>query len=316
MNPSVWQLDYLLYLQNFRDISNHVFDSFFLNISYFGLQQVTYFIFFGMYWAINKEIGRFMINCYTLSYLFNTFLKFTFCIYRPWLLDSRIHPLDGAYGTATGYSFPSGHTAGVVSCFGSLMISFWKNKILRCFSFLIILLVMLSRNYLGVHTPQDVLISFIVGFIIIFGLQVLFRAIEKNKTIYDIYIAVVFILCILLSIYICTKTYPIDYVDGKILFDPKNIGINKVLRIINVFGITLGCYLEAKFINFNPKIGSIFQKIIRVILGLALFLLIEKYMVLFLNNFLSINLSKSITYFISGLFLTFLYPFFIKLRAK
>ncbi|MBR3264493.1 MAG: phosphatase PAP2 family protein [Erysipelotrichaceae bacterium] len=65
--------------------------------------------------------------------------------------------------TATGYSFPSGHSMNASTVFGGGVVRRDLPFVLRITLFLIMSLVGFSRLYLGVHTPQDVLVAFIAG---------------------------------------------------------------------------------------------------------------------------------------------------------
>ena len=112
-----WQIDYLLFLQNFRDLSHHIFDNFFLTITLFGQIFIPMSIICLIYWCINKKTGFYVLSTYLYGFLVNIFLKTTACIYRPWLLDSRVKPLTQAIAGATGYSFPSGHTSEVLDIY-------------------------------------------------------------------------------------------------------------------------------------------------------------------------------------------------------
>ena len=67
----------------------------------------------------------------------------------------------------TGYSFPSGHVMVAVSLYGLLAVMLWQQHhrgwaVLSCGW---ILLVALTRIYLGVHFPSDVLASLNLGFL-------------------------------------------------------------------------------------------------------------------------------------------------------
>ena len=316
MNWFGWQIDYLLFLQNFRDLTNHIFDNFFFTMSDFGIATVTYFLLFGVYWCVNKKIGSFMINCFALSYMANIFLKLTFCIYRPWIIDSRVKPLEKAFLTAPGYSFPSGHTAGATSCWGSFAASYWNNKIIRYSSLAIILLVMLSRNYLGVHTPQDVIVSFVVGIAFIIGIKKLFDFMDKKEDRYGYFIVFAFITVILFGLYIYFKPYPIDFVNGELLYDPTGVKLSSIARIFNLFGLIFGCYLELKLINFKAEHGGIIEKICRLGLGLYILNLLDLNLADILGGFVDYQAGKCAAYFILGLFPTFIYPCFIKLFEK
>jgi membrane-associated phospholipid phosphatase len=92
---------------------------------------------------------------------FNEILKLIFRRKRP-----DIHRLI----TARGYSFPSGHSMGSVVFYGmiSYFVSrFTNSKFLKAFTYiassLVVLMTGISRIYLGVHYPSDVIAGFLAG---------------------------------------------------------------------------------------------------------------------------------------------------------
>lgn len=113
-------------------------------------------------WCINKRWGfRFLLVGLTGSVM-NQLLKAIFLIPRPWVQDPSFTIVESARGGATGYSFPSGHTQSAATLFGTLAM--WSRKwwsTLLCV--VMVLLVGLSRMYLGVHTPLDVGVSLLTG---------------------------------------------------------------------------------------------------------------------------------------------------------
>ena len=311
-----WQINYLLFLQNFRDLSHHIFDNFFLTITLFGQIFIPMSIICLIYWCINKKTGFYVLSTYLYGFLVNIFLKTTACIYRPWLLDSRVKPLTQAIAGATGYSFPSGHTSEVVTGFGSIAKSFWGNKVLRYLCFIIIFFVMLSRNYLGVHTPQDVIVSFLIGVCLIFANEKLLKWVDDGKNRDFILISVVTIFCILLTLYVTYKSYPIHYLNGKVLYDPSFIKTDIFIKTGFILGAFYGWCIEKRFVNFSAEIGSIANKIVRFIVGIVIFYTLFN----LANNIFVLYLGEKLGYFIgyfsAGLFMTLIYPFFVKLTQK
>ncbi len=82
-------------------------------------------------------------------------------------------------------SYPSGHAMGAIAFYGFLIYLFYnfkmntwlKTGILLIFSFLI-LAIGISRVYLGVHYPSDIVGGFIAGFIWIIFCVILFQVMD------------------------------------------------------------------------------------------------------------------------------------------
>ena len=122
-----------------------------------------------IFWSVDRSLGyRIIANCLS-GHLVNNFLKLTACVYRPWIREHKLIPAPQAVESATGYSFPSGHTQMAMSFYGSIAVHFRSGNPLVCvLCTVMILLTGFSRNYLGVHTPQDVFVSIMIGLILLF----------------------------------------------------------------------------------------------------------------------------------------------------
>ena len=116
----------------------------------------------------NKKYGIFMAIDLILITIFQYILKFTFL---------RVRPVDINLIEETGYSFPSGHSLTAFAFYGFIIYLIQtsnlnkrsKNIYTILFS-IIILVVGLSRVYLGVHFFTDVLgaFSFSLAFLIVY----------------------------------------------------------------------------------------------------------------------------------------------------
>lgn len=96
----------------------------------------------------------------------------------------RARPLVEALYLETGSSFPSGHTTAAMALYGFILYTVWKhekhplsNPFIIFLSILIVLIGM-SRLYLGVHYLSDVLAGYLLGLI---WLSVSIR-LSKNKS--------------------------------------------------------------------------------------------------------------------------------------
>ena len=114
-----------------------------------------------MAFAPGKRPGIFCTVNLVLVVILNTLLK---------ELIQRPRPESINLITETGFSFPSGHSMVAMAFFGLLVWLVWhyeKNRTLRlvcCAGFsLMILLIGLSRIYLGVHYASDVLGGFCIS---------------------------------------------------------------------------------------------------------------------------------------------------------
>ena len=152
-------MDFLLWLQGVR---TPAVEGFFLVFTHLGDQIAVVAVLCLFLWCIDREFAIRLALVFFLGGIANQFLKLVFAVPRPWLLDARILPVEQAMASATGWSFPSGHTASAVALFGGLFL-YAKKWPQRIACVLAVLLVALSRLVLGVHTPADVFVSLAVG---------------------------------------------------------------------------------------------------------------------------------------------------------
>ena len=140
---------------------NYFFNSLALFISYFGL------IFTGLLIAMilyifggkkGKKVAILLIVTILITFLITQLLKLLIMRPRPYTQLTTLI----VCAVESDYSFPSGHTS------MSAAISYILGKKYNCFKFTIIMpiLVGLSRMYLGVHYPSDVICGFVLGILV------------------------------------------------------------------------------------------------------------------------------------------------------
>jgi len=123
------------------------------------LALITVFVLFLLF-KLRFELLLFIVVLIGSSYLFRA-LKLLFLRSRPDL--NRLIEIGG-------YSFPSGHATNAITFYGILAFILWRHipsrlgrSILLVFCTIMILSIGLSRIYLGVHYPSDVLGGYFAG---------------------------------------------------------------------------------------------------------------------------------------------------------
>lgn len=195
-------------------------------ITMLGEPVFVVLVFAFIYWCVDKEKGRFVAFSILLSLCINGALKDIFKLPRPigeeGIISHRVH-------TATGHSFPSGHTQSVSSLMFSAAFAF-KKRFLWILGTVMTVLVAFSRVYLGVHYPKDVLVGAVLGFFIPFICEKLYNRI-KNKN--------------LLHITACAIFIP--------FFFFINLSDDFIKSFALFLGFSFGAYLDDRFFKFKQS---------------------------------------------------------------
>ena len=210
----------LLLLQDFRNSMGSVFTSFMTKMSLIGEMEVVLIIIALLYWCVSKSYGTYFLMGWSGNRVVNGLLKVTACVYRPWIRDPRVVPDSDALATATGYSFPIGHSMNAASLYGGGAIRKELPRILRASLAIIFVLIAFSRNFLGVHTPQDILVGSAAGLLVMWLTMKLMERIEADPKMDIPVMCAAIAIAIAVAVFAALKTYPEDYdATGKLLVD-------------------------------------------------------------------------------------------------
>ena len=309
------QMDFLIYLQNIRVNCSDIFDKLFLSITVIGEFWLPTLICAIVYWCMDFKAGIYLFSLEGFNKLFAYLFKMLACVYRPWILDSRINPSPLAIPYATGYSFPSGHSAMSSSVLGGCAYLL-KHKLWSIILILLVLLVGFSRLWLGVHSPQDVIVGLALGFSLVFILPPVIEWAEKDRNRYILLTVIVDILVFIALIYIYFyNTYRMDYIDGKLLVDPQHLKDDTLITFAYSLGLINGCFLCAKISPFNPQETPLKERIIRGLIGgIGVIILIKIAFKYVLLSGMSAPYAALLAFLI-GLTITLIYPvIFTKLK--
>ena len=310
-------ISYLLLLQDFRNSINDALTPFMRGLSDFA---VTYLLLGAVfvYWCVSKRKGLFTLCAFSISVAVNAVVKLTVCVYRPWIRDARVLPAGNALKTATGYSFPSGHTSTATPLYGGLAIGLWDNKWTRWLAWLCIFAILLtgfSRNYLGVHTPQDVGVALLIGLGSLYFTSRLFAHLTKHPEKENKFLLGGLLFCVAALIYITYKPYPTDYVDGKLLVDPFKMMNDGYKDIGTLASFCAARYVEKRWIHFKET-GFTVKGIICVVIGLALLAYAVKHLYAPFIGWFGPHWGRFIAQSILVFYIVALYPLVLKFCAS
>lgn len=247
-------IEILKFIQSF---SNPVLDFIFENITMLGGDVFIIAVVAVTYWCINKTFGFELTYIYLTNKAVNTIIKEIVKFPRPigyeGIKSSRIE-------TAGGYSFPSDHAQKTTAVFVTLMREI-KKKWFNVIAVVIIVLVCLSRMYLGVHWPSDIIFGVVLAFLWTEVAVKVFKWSQHKRNPWLLGILVVpMIICLL---FFKTDTYY------------KIVG--------GLTAIWLGYIVEGKYIRYEAK--AIWRKqIIKLVVGAIGLAVIEVYLKKILPN--------------------------------
>lgn len=222
-----------------------------------------------MFWGIDTKKGFKLGTALLFSTSINVAIKNFFQVPRPYTID----PSVATNATETSFAFPSGHSQGAATfwpLFAGLQKS-WKKWAKLLIGLFLPILVGLSRMYVGVHYPTDVVVGLALGFLISCGILLFWDniAIYLKPLRKSIKILILALVCFCLNaISMADTSYSallFGFVTGYIFLSEKKsfsaasgTTLQKVLRIILGFAIIAAVYYGLKLV-FPSKTSSLYQ---------------------------------------------------------
>ena len=306
-------IQYLLFLQNLREATGGVLNGAFELITKLGEASIVTLLAAFVYWCLDKREGIFLMLTFYYNRVVNGFLKITACVYRPWIRDARVLPVPEAMADATGYSFPSGHSANATSFFGGLAANKKYPKVFRWLLVILVLLVGFSRNYLGVHTPQDVIVSIVLAVVLLAVFRRLLDWVDAHPDKDWMILLGGVALCIALIVYGSLKSYPMDYnAAGEVIVDPAKMPIDSFKNAGMGLGFILGWFLERRYIKFETD-GQWYFRVLRYAVCIAIYELLKTYAAPLLADVIPGGVGKAVEQFVLIFYITAAAPVIIKL---
>ncbi len=309
-------INILLALQDFRNSTGAFLADFFAKMTWLGELSMTIVIMALIYWCVSKEFGSYLLMGWSGNRLVNGLLKVTFCAYRPWIRDPRIVPYGNAITTATGYSFPSGHTMNAATLFGGGAVRRDVQRTLRVVLGILVALVAFSRIFLGVHTPQDILVGAVAGTLVMYLTMKLMQWVTDHpeKDLWVVGIGV--LLGIAVAVYAAVKPYPVDKDEaGKVLVEGAKMANDTFKGVAWCMAFLTGWVLERRFVQFSTDVPMM-KRFTRLAFGLLSYYLVCLIIVPAVKNWISGTAGTFVSCYLQMFYVAFIFPWLMKRFEK
>jgi membrane-associated phospholipid phosphatase len=236
-------VEVVLWLQHFSPALDLPFKA----ITYLG-DETFYLLFMPLvYWCFDRRSGARLFILLLLSAYVNAIAKLLVDQPRPFNYDKRVR----AIVPAGGGGLPSGHTQNAVVVWGYLAVRS-RRRIWWLFAGFLMIAIPVSRLYLGVHFPTDLIGGYLLGAAILILFLRLVPHFETWLAQQDCGVQILISLAV--SILLMVFNF-----SG----DPAVLSAASVL-----LGVCTGFALERRYVGFSCR-GTWWKKTLRYLLGAA-----------------------------------------------
>lgn len=270
--------------------SNGFLDSLMLILTQMGDELFFLIIVMLAFWCVDKRFGFKMVNVYLIGTVTSTVMKSIFRRPRPYTLET----VRSIGEETSGFSFPSGHSHSIANLSAQFSIRYKRAWVIAVCAALT-LTVMFTRVYLGQHYLTDVIAGATLGVLSALVFSYLFELLgDKEERV----VFVILPLCVVAAIVCaCLK------VETKAIFDVTG----------GYAGVTLGYYLEKRFVGFSPK-AKLWQHAVKIGVGAIIVLAIKEGLkaVLLFAGITNLLVYSFVRYFLTAFVAVYLAPMLFK----
>lgn len=293
-------MEFLRLLESIRIPALNVF---FSGITYCGDEIAFMVTAFALFWCVNKRTGYYAFLVGLFGTVGNQWLKIACRIPRPWVLDPNFTIVESARAAATGYSFPSGHTQNAVGTFGAIALT-TKRKWVRGVCIALIVLVPFSRMYLGVHTPLDVGVAFLMAAALLALFYPVFRSEQAMAKGMPWLLSAAVLLAVAFTFYMGGLRVDAASLDGSNFAHAQENAYKLLGAVIALLPVY---FLEKRYVKFET--GAVwYAQIAKLVLGLGLAMAVKSVLKAPLNALLPGGAGDAIRYFVLVLFAGCIWP--------
>jgi len=239
-----WGIEVILWFQQFSPVLDWPFKS----LTFLGDLEFFLILMPFIYWCLDRRTGVRLLILFLVSAYLNSIAKVLLNQPRPFQYDPRVKPLV----PAEGGGLPSGHTQGAVVVWGYLA-SQSSRPARWVFAGILMIGIPLSRLYLGVHFPTDLIGGYILGALL---LMMYLKLASKAET-WLVQKGIFWQLMIAMVL-------PIFF----ILLCPRD-ALTSLNASSILFGFAPGVVIERRWIKFCAA-GSLARRSLRLVVGLVI----------------------------------------------
>ena len=283
-----FEIRFLQFLESIRtDFLNALFEG----ITTLGEETLLIVLLAVAFFMFDKHFARKLFYITVLSLNCNCAIKNFVQLPRPFA-DGKITAMRAE--TATGYSFPSGHTQNFATWSFALALHFKKHW-MSCLAAILTLLMGFSRMYLGVHYPSDVIVAVVLGVGLSALGNYLFAKVKDTK---KLYLGAFLVLTPFIVYFLCVA-------------EPLFADLFKTFGMVG--GMVAVSFLDEKTEPLSYDVAW-WKKLIRIVIGVVLAVALKEVIKL-VNVFDVIQISlliDAVRYFIVVLTVGYLCPLLFK----
>jgi hypothetical protein len=219
-----------------------------------------------IFWCVSRTVGANLTMLLLTSAYFNGLFKGTFQGPRPYWLDASLQK-----ATSDSFGFPSGHAQAVATVWGYLALQLrrWWGWVVALF---MIVMISLSRVYLGEHFPTDVLAGALVGGLLI-ALYVAFQPrldkwFSNHSLLAQVGWTTAATAVALLGITAIVGSRQVGYTYSLYLSGLVAAKESMITASGALLGAGVGLILERRYVHFSSE-GLLWQRLARGVIGMA-----------------------------------------------
>ncbi len=284
-----WGIEVVRWFQQFSP----ALDWPFISLTFLG--NLEFFLLFMplLYWCCDRRAGARLLVLFLLSAYINSVAKVIFSQPRPFEYDSSVKQL--VY--VGGGGLPSGHTQSAVVVWGYLAAQVNKPQ-LWVLAGLLMIGIPLSRLYLGVHFPTDLIGGYVIGAVLLVVYLHFAPKVESWLAQKPIYWQLAVAISLPMAL---------------ILLNPKGARYS-LLASSFLVGFAPGMILERRWVRFQSN-GSWLKRSVRYLVGLVMLAALWKGLIMVFDGLAPQALYRTLRYALMGLWCTWGAPWlFVRMK--